>query len=74
MFWDRFLHKPAPQIEVRYVVATRQESLAAAIRRNNTNNDLLSYVERTTPEQRRAETEAYIERMREQYAGGGKGA
>ena len=44
----------------RYVVATRQESMAAQRRRADVMLGLAVYVATTSPDQRRAETENYF--------------
>lgn len=54
-----------PEPATRYVVATRQESMAAQRRRTDVMLQLAVYKATTTPEQRKAETEDYFTRMRE---------
>lgn len=58
-----WFHKPEPA--TRYVIATRQESMAAQRRRTDVMLQLAMYKATTTPEQRKAETEDYFTRMRE---------
>lgn len=54
-----------PEPATRYVVATRQESMAAQRRRTDVMLQLAVYCAVTPPEQRKAETEDYFTRMRE---------
>jgi hypothetical protein len=54
-----------PEPATRYVIATRQESMAAQRRRTDVMLQLAVYKATTTPEQRKAETEDYFTRMRE---------
>lgn len=54
-----------PEPTTRYIVATRQESMAAQRRRTDVMPQLAVYKATTTPEQRKAETEDYFTRMRE---------
>lgn len=62
-WWNIFAAKAEPA--TRYVVATRQESMAAQRRRTDVMLQLAVYKATTTPEQRKAETEDYFTRMRE---------
>jgi len=54
-----------PEPTTRYIVATRQESMAAQRRRTDVMLQLAVYCAVTPPEQRKAETEDYFTRMRE---------
>jgi hypothetical protein len=53
--------KPAP---LRYVISTRQESLAAQRRRADRLIELAVYKATTTPEQRKAEAESFFDHAR----------
>jgi hypothetical protein len=61
-WWNIFRTKAEP---ARFIVATRQESMAAQRRRTDVMLQLAVYCAVTPPEQRKAETEDYFTRMRE---------
>lgn len=53
-----------PERATRFIVATRQESMAAQRRRTDVMLQLAVYRATTTPEQRKAETEEYFTQAR----------
>jgi hypothetical protein len=61
-WWNIFGAKAEPS--TRYVVATRQESMAAQRRRTDKMLELAVYVATTSNSQRKAETEAYFASIR----------
>jgi hypothetical protein len=61
-WWNIFAAKAEPT--TRYVVATRQESMAAQRRRTDKMLELAVYVATTSNSQRKAETEAYFASIR----------
>lgn len=59
-FIDRlFRHDPLPHVIVKHVAATASENRAAARKRRDTELGLAVYVAKTTPEQRRIDTELH---------------
>lgn len=64
MFLDIFRRPNPVHKEVRHVVATRSESRKAANKRASVLAQLAVYVATTSPEQRKAETEAAFRRVK----------